>query len=287
MTRPATLRTLTPSSVFDEAARLVVRQVNVIPIDNKRPLGPWKRWQTERQYDLPNGEDDQYLLDTFGSNVHSLAAITGAISGIVVLDTDSTAAWNAPVELCGDRIPTTVVANTARGRHVWFKHPGFPVRNQIHLGDVPLDVRGDGGYVVVPPSLHRSGMHYSWLCSPLDLWPPAPIPELLLELLRPVPLDVRALPPSDLESVPRERSSSRYAEAALEREVDAVRLAVPGVRNMTLNTAALKLSRFFVTGELHAGDVAQALIDAARAAGLGAKETRRTILSAFKAGVSR
>ena len=74
-------RAFVPSPVLDEAARLV-RKVNVIPIgSDKRPRIKWKKWQTERQYDLPNGEDDAFLLANFGPNVRSLAAITGAISG--------------------------------------------------------------------------------------------------------------------------------------------------------------------------------------------------------------
>ena len=86
-----------PSPALDWAARLVVHGVNVIPVGrDKRPLRSWKRWQTERQFDLPKGEDDSYLLESFerGGN---LAAVTGSVSGILVFDADSRLA-------CGTRL---------------------------------------------------------------------------------------------------------------------------------------------------------------------------------------
>lgn len=49
------------------------------------------------------------------------------------------------------------------GQHLYFAHPGGSVANSSgRLGD-GLDVRGDGGYVVAPPSLHMTGNSYKWL----------------------------------------------------------------------------------------------------------------------------
>jgi putative DNA primase/helicase len=263
-----------PPPALQWAARLVVLGVNVIPVGrDKRPLGTWKRWQTGRQVELPHPDDDAFLLEHFDRRVN-LAAVTGKVSEIVVLDADSRSAWDALVDVCGGSIPRTVIANTAKGRHVWFAHPGGEIRNTVRLGNVPLDVRGDGGFVVTPPSIHPSGKPYTWHRSPLECWPPAPLPQRLLELLRPT---ARAVKP--MLSVPERGHGSRYAETALRNEVDAVRSATVGARNDSLNRSAYSLARFIESGELRASDVAHALVYAARAAGLSEQEARRTVAS--------
>ena len=47
-----------------------------------------------------------------------------------------------------------------RGTHLYYKHPGGSVQNQVN--DTGLDVRADGGYVIAPPSIHSSGRAYAW-----------------------------------------------------------------------------------------------------------------------------
>jgi hypothetical protein len=265
-----------------EAARLHVLGVNCIPVGrDKRPLGAWKRWQQERQVELPHPDDDEYILEHFDRNVN-LGAITGAVSEIVVLDADSRVAWDALVAACGGSIPRTVITNTAKGRHVWFAHPGGEIRNTVRLGGVPLDARGDGGFVVVPPSIHPSGKPYTWGRSPMEHWPPAQMPQPLLDLLRPA-VTARAVGPV---RVPARGTGSRYAEAALKSEAEAVRGSTEGNRNDTLNRAAFALSRFVISGDLKAVDVWHALMYAARAVGLSETEAERTIGSAFGARAS-
>jgi hypothetical protein len=59
-------------------------------------------------------------------------------------------------------LPTTVEALTARGRHIYFKWPQQPVRNSAGKIAPGIDVRGEGGYVIVPPSVHPTGRPYTW-----------------------------------------------------------------------------------------------------------------------------
>lgn len=89
----------------------------------------------------------------------NIGVATGAPSGTVALDVDGPGAEEALREL-GASIPTLTNV-TANGRHVLFKYPGSFVKNRVRLRD-QLDVRGDGGYIVVPPSLHASGHRYRW-----------------------------------------------------------------------------------------------------------------------------
>ena len=94
----------------------------------------------------------------------NLAIATGAISGIFVVDVDG---LDAEVELRRleaehGGLPSTVEAITARGRHVYFRSPEIPVRNSASKIAPGIDVRGDGGYVLAPPSIHPSGRRYEW-----------------------------------------------------------------------------------------------------------------------------
>ena len=59
-------------------------------------------------------------------------------------------------------LPPTVETVTARGRHLFFRMPETPVRNTASQIAAGIDTRGDGGYVVCPPSIHPSGRAYAW-----------------------------------------------------------------------------------------------------------------------------
>ena len=112
---------------------------------------------------------------------------TGAESGSVVLDIDPDHGGDdslAELERMHGPLPRTVQQATGGGgRHYVFLHPGSPVRNRA--GFRPgLDVRGDGGYIVAPPSGHISGERYAWApgCSPDEI-ELAALPAWLLKLI--------------------------------------------------------------------------------------------------------
>ena len=111
---------------------------------------------------------------------------TGAISGLWVLDCDGPEGIEAIEALEREHgpLPATAVARTGGGgRHYFFQLPtDCRIANTTKVGGLSIDVRGDGGYVVAPPSMHRSGAAYEWLVSP-DEQPPAQAPAWLLELV--------------------------------------------------------------------------------------------------------
>jgi hypothetical protein len=72
----------------------------------------------------------------------NVAIATGAISKIFVVDVDGP---DAERELRRLELPATVEAITARGRHLYFKHPNAPVRNTAGKIAPGVDTRGDGG----------------------------------------------------------------------------------------------------------------------------------------------
>jgi hypothetical protein len=115
----------------------------------------------------------------------NLGVPTGERSGLLVLDIDPGADGTeslAALERVHGPLPGTARARTGGGGvHVYFRYPaGEEVRNSAGRLGPGLDVRGEGGYVVVPPSRTRSA--YEWL----DRAPPAD-PAWLLMCLREQP----------------------------------------------------------------------------------------------------
>jgi hypothetical protein len=58
--------------------------------------------------------------------------------------------------------PPTVEAITPRGRHIYFRYPPASVRNSASKLADGIDIRGEGGFVIAPPSIHPSGRRYCW-----------------------------------------------------------------------------------------------------------------------------
>jgi len=81
-------------------------------------------------------------------------------------------------------------------------------------------------------------------------------------------------------------TSHGYGSAALRAELDAVRNAVEGNRNATLNRAAFALGQLIAGGELLRSDVEPVLLSAAMSTGLAEREIIATMRSAFNAGAA-
>lgn len=112
----------------------------------------------------------------------NIGIATGTASNLVVLDLDSRAAVASFVEAYGD--PSTPCSTTGRGAHLLFAHPGGRVRSRAGALGPEIDVRGDGGYIVAPPSIHPSGKAYGWHPERHPLFTvPVPLPPALLDAL--------------------------------------------------------------------------------------------------------
>ena len=114
--------------------------------------------------------------------------MTGAVSSLVVVDVDPSHGGDdslAALEQAHGPLPDTIKAATGGGGvHVYFAHPGGLVHNKVGLV-AGIDLRGDGGFVVAPPSVHPSGRPYAWLAPDLaDDALPAPMPPWLRQLVR-------------------------------------------------------------------------------------------------------
>ena len=117
----------------------------------------------------------------------NIGLATGAVSGLVVLDEDSYKGGDTSreeLEHTYQPLPETVQQLTGGGGvQFFFMHPGTHVKNGVETLGAGLDIRGDGGYVIVPPSLHASGKHYAWeLSHHPDEMVLTPMPAWLLAL---------------------------------------------------------------------------------------------------------
>jgi hypothetical protein len=155
----------------------------VIPIEpgGKRPLVRWEAYQKRR----PTPDELRTWFQRWPDA--NVGLVTGAVSGLVVLDVDPRHYGDESLEELErqhGRLPHTIEALTGGGgRHIFFKHPGRTIRNRVGLAR-GIDLRGDGGLVVAPPSLHPSGRAYAWEVShdPEDT-PAAPMPLWLIAMV--------------------------------------------------------------------------------------------------------
>lgn len=139
------------------------------------PKDGWKKYQSTIA--VPEEVESWRCLN--------LGIATGQISGLLVLDTDSYKEGYNKDLVKSLNLPVTPVQETASGgRQYFFKLPkGLIIKNDVCIGkkDSGIDIRCEGGMVIVPPSTTPYG-EYTWLVDPFDT-PLANIPPKLLELL--------------------------------------------------------------------------------------------------------
>lgn len=162
-----------PIGPYQNAKALAALGLQVLPAlyadKLKAPTVKWTAYQTQR---IGLGVLKQWFDRPGNKNYWVLC---GALSGVVVIDTDNAAAdawWRS--ELGDELLDSTTSVKTARGRHYWFKIPAGwtePVKSWskhplgADAGDedaLSFDFRGEGGGVIAPPSVHESGLVYSW-----------------------------------------------------------------------------------------------------------------------------
>jgi hypothetical protein len=214
----------------------------------------------------------------------------GLATGICfdALDIDGHAGLAALRQLqqaAGPWLPGPLVATGGGGWHHWFAPTGLGNRPPRGLDHV--DWRGKGGCVLVPPSRHLSGGTYRWLIG-LDQAPLPEVPAALRQLLDPNPPTTSGLadPAGPADPTRPPAPGHPYGRRVLAAELAALDRATPGHRNHTLNRCAFKVYRYVAGGVLDEEDVTLAFTTVARAIGLSAAETARTLASARTAGLA-
>lgn len=136
------------SDVIKEAALRYIfgQRISCLPLVSARKtpsVESWKEYQN--RYPL--------ALEVMNWPAGNLGIVCGSISGLVVVDCESIAdaTW-----FWEQRGQTPAIVETPRGIHFYFQHPREPIMNAQKVKDQDgkprYDIRGDGGYVVAPPS---------------------------------------------------------------------------------------------------------------------------------------
>lgn len=217
----------TEQQIRDAALAYLALGWSVIPMQprGKRPMVRWTSYQSQRP---SRAEVEHWYRHWPDANV---GIVTGRLSGLLVLDVD--AGHGGAESLAqlehefGAIEPTLECLTGGGGRHLYFRHFGETVPNKAGFR-AGLDLRGDGGVVVAPPSIHPSGRPYRWRagCGPGELGP-APMPEWLRAIVggsahhpgHP-PSHWRALVRRGVEEGARNASLASLAGHLLWRQVD-------------------------------------------------------------------
>jgi Bifunctional DNA primase/polymerase, N-terminal len=216
---------------------------------------------------------------------------TGAASGFWVLDIDGDqgeASLRALERNYGPLPPTREVITVRGGRHIYFRYRG-PISSTASRIAPGIDSRGDGGYVLAPPSIWENGRRYTWSVDSVDEM--AIAPGWLLQLARKKPAPpVQSISQQAIATVRGSGSPGAYGQAALERECAALSAMSPNTgRNCALNLAAFRLAQLVAGNELDGGEVFDRLITSSRQNTLVAESGLRavvaTISSGFNAGL--
>ncbi len=213
-------------------------------------------------------------------------------SGLLAIDLDTKHGHNGPATWAAlglSEAGALLSQTPSGGRHVVYTANGAQLGNTAgRLGD-GIDTRGNGGYIILPPSTTTDGAYIA-----LNDWgaAPAPLPGALAVLLAKPPERATATtttPATATGAAPEGADlEARWARAALEGEADKVARAQAGTRNDTLNAAAFALGQLVGGGYLRESEVESALFEAARACGLvnddGESATEKTIKSGLAGG---
>ena len=186
-----------------------------------------------------------------------IAVPTGKASGFWVLDIDDPETFLAN---CAIDLPDTRQVKTGRGVHFYWRFGDVEVRNSQKtqkngqsvwpFPDLPgADVRGEGGYVIVPPSLHPNGARYEILNDTAIAEAPAELLRIVTKQWRCTEQDVPPLP-VEMKSSLWEARDTNYGLSAVAGEAESIRSAPDGAQEHTLNASALKIGSLVAGGEL-------------------------------------
>lgn len=261
---------LDPAELHQAARAYCLLGWSVVPAaaEGKRALVSWKRWQSQAA--------DVELVDRWWQRwpAANVAVVTGRLSGVVVVDLDVRhGAERSLAELeqqAGDLPWQAVVETPSGGWHVYVQHPRFPVANSASRLGAGVDVRGDRGLALLPPS-RRQLAAYRWAVGGPETVPVMPNGwRLLLRPPRPRP----PAPPHVWSEPGEGRDAARLAGL-----LKTLQQAPKGQRNHCLYWCAKRLGEMLAQGTPESW--VEVLVRAGVAAGLELDECRSTVASAL------
>jgi putative DNA primase/helicase len=267
---------MTGLDLASAAFRLALRGLHVFP------LAPGTKVPVKGTHGCRSASRDLDVVRAWwakwpGANI---GLATGKASGLWVLDHDVPQgdATMARLEREHGPLPVTIMSSTpSGGAHYYWRWPAdIEIRNSTGRVGPGLDVRGEGGSAVTPPSMLADGRRYRWARKGAKL---ADAPAWLVTLALPPPLPPRPKPK------PLNGDVDRYCAAAITAELKCLAEAGEGQRNDQLNRSAYAVAQFVAAGTVPEDWARGELEGTAVQIGLPVIEARRTIGSAFAAGL--
>lgn len=307
--------------MLKHAQSYIQHGISVIPSDPKTKLPYWHRLPriphptqpgktkaTWKPY-MKKMAGQERLTHWFKDGCLNISIVCGQVSGtLVVFDFDYEASlifprwWRA----IGRLSQVLVVAKSFKGYHVYLRLAGEPTRNQKvafnEVGNVLIEIKGEGGVIQAPPSIHPTGCQYQWRQGSHTQIPVLTVDayEYLLTEARAFDRRPKKMLATEAEldawrvvNLPKGDDGVtdrlyRYAEAAVASECAGLAKLTKGSRNDELNKAAFRLGRFVGAGLLDESQVCRGLLQASEANGYiaddGLEAFTRTILSGLSAG---
>lgn len=231
------------------------------------------------RHGLKDAWPNDYTVSVAKAMEHPATTGVGILTSypLVVVDIDGEEGAQAWHELVGgDWLPQTWIAATGRGLHLYLGAPWLQA-GSMKVAE-KLDLKGEGGYVAAPPSLHPEGRTYEWLSSPSDTML-ATIPDALdakirLHLFEAERRIVKSKQHRLIRHAPLE-DGKLWAEEGFEGLLKGMDDAASGNRNNYLHWAAATMAEQGASEE----DFAD-LRERALSNGLTGLEVKRTIRSA-------
>lgn len=275
------------SQLWEAARRFYAAGFSVIPCKYKKPdLKAWQEYTVKRP---TLREINQWFEDeTIGQ---SMGLVLGQVShNVVVIDLDG---WNA-VQKFSEQFPDlrdtyTVESGSRSGLHLYLRPEILPANLNVRVEGVGgFEIRGNGQYVIAPPSPHPSGGFYTVKHRvPIRrLANLNAVSEWMQSLREPtqkaqVPAGVVTQQKFNLPTEPRKK---KFLQTVMKEELARVEFSHEGSRNMSLFYAGLRLANYAAAGELIWADCEARLLSAAQAVGTPEREARNTIASAWRIG---
>jgi len=123
----------------------------VLPVggdDGKTPLIKWRLWSRQPLI--------EFVSKLCYLHPEANVGVICGLSGVTVVDIDDPAQLEPMLERFGDTL--LITGTPSGGYHLWYRHAGERCCNLRDEG-VDVDIKGRGGFVVVPPSVARQGLH--------------------------------------------------------------------------------------------------------------------------------
>jgi hypothetical protein len=252
------------------------------------PLRPRDKRLLLRDWPHKATADGRVIRDWWARWPEANIGLACGPSGFSVIDLDvkgdakGEESWASLTEQHGlGDLVTPTTRTPSGGQYLFFSADGTGLGNTAGRLGVGIDTRGEGGYVLLPPSVLADGKTYTWEISPRE-YTPAPLPTTLIGLLaNPEPCQRGDV--SGLQLVDTDRGTT-YAMAALSSELEKLSTASRGTRNNTLNTAAYSLGHLVGAGLLNRAEVESQLLSVALSTGLDEREAQATVASGLRAG---